>query len=146
MSTIKARVDASVPHPSHKSEDCRAAEQRADGTKIPAQQVDFQLGPALDQPQNKVAETQRSFRFIFAAEIDAGVEIPADEHNTASCRQHRQAASAEIIVGIDDKGSPASLSDAPGVGLDGHEIKALRRYSRLIVHEGHAIGDKANGR
>ena len=135
MSTIEARVDAGVPHPSHESEDRRAAEQRADGTKIPAQQVDFQLGPALDQPQDEVAQTQRSFRFVLAAKIDAGVEIPADKHNTASCRQHGQAASAEIIVGIDDKGSPASLSDAPAVRLDGHEIKAFRRCNVATVHE-----------
>ena len=35
---------------------CRAAKQRVDRAHIPAQKVDLELGPALDQPENEVAK------------------------------------------------------------------------------------------
>ena len=107
----------------------------SDGADIPAQQVDFQFGPALDQPEDEVAQLLRAFRLALAAKMDAGVEIPADEHDPAFCRQHRQAAGPEIVVGIDDQGGPARLGNAPAVRLDAHGIKALRGCNVATVHE-----------
>ena len=103
MGSIEAGVDLVVPHPSDQGEDRRATKQGSDGADIPAQEVDFQFGPALDQPEDEVAQLKRPFQPARASKADPGVKVPADEHNPALCRQHRQAAGLEIVVGIDNQ-------------------------------------------
>jgi hypothetical protein len=100
---VEPRVDARMGHPAHQREDRRAAEQRLQRPDVPAQQEDFQLGIALHQPQHELAQRARLAREALVGERDAGVEVPADQHDALPRLQHRLAAGLEIGARVDDQ-------------------------------------------
>jgi hypothetical protein len=110
---VEPRVDARMGHPAHQGEDRGTAEQGAHRAHVPAQQEDLELGIALHQPQDEFAQGARLARQPLFAELDAGVEVPADQHDALLRLQHRLAADLEIGLRIDDQPGPRRFLPAP---------------------------------
>ena len=62
-----------------------------------------------------------TFGLAFLAELDAGIEVPSDQHDAVPGGQHRLSACLEIVSGIHDQGGAVRLGDAPAVALDAQE-------------------------
>ena len=91
-------------------------------------------GFLLDQPEDEVAQGARLARQAgrLVGELDAGVEIPADQHDAMARLQHAEPRRGEIVGGIDHQRSPRRRRLAPRRGVD------RRMFGRLHPAASHA--------
>ena len=100
--------------------------------QIPAQQVDLEFRTAVHQPEEK--RSQR-FRFVLfslvPAKSDAGIEVPADQHDPASRAEKSLARRSEVILGIHNDGQPVGPLHSPAISAlldhDGCIARICRR-------------------
>ena len=83
----------------------RSAPQHFKRAKIPFEQFDFKTGFLVGQPQDKFAQPFGRVAFLAAAaaQVDAGIEIPTDQHDPVFGIHHRRLNYFEIWRGIDNR-------------------------------------------
>ena len=114
VETVELGMDPRMLHPPRQREDVRAAHERLERADVPPQQEDLELGIALGEPIDEVADRLRLAGFtVRSDEVDACVEIPADQHDPTTRLKHREPGVLEIVVGVDEHAHPGCLSDAP---------------------------------
>src|SRR5436190_11641599 len=90
--------------------------------------MDLERGLLLDQPDDEVAERARLAGQAPVGELDAGVEVPADQHDAAARLEHRLSRRLEIVGGIDHQRRPRRLL-APPCDIDDGGVDALMRHA-----------------
>lgn len=114
---------------------CRSASEHFQCTKIPFEQLDLKTRGAVGKPQNKFAKPFWRVAFFPAAsaEIDAGVEIPSDQHDPAFGVHHCRLNDFKIRCGIDNGVRPARFRVTPDAIAFGFFCAHMRVVERVWV-------------
>ena len=117
---VELEVDSVMPRPAGKVPPHRSAHDEFENAEAPFEHADFQSRSMPDQPADEAAQPDRILSLSGSlppaaafGQMDAGVEIPADQKDAIPCFQHRFLHRREIIRGVDEDGRPIHLGKAP---------------------------------
>ena len=90
VDAVELQVDALVRHPIEDEERCRPATQRLKETEVPLEDMDVQLGPAIDEGIDEWPQHGGPVAVFLHGQLDPGVEIPTDEQDGPAGLDHRR--------------------------------------------------------
>jgi hypothetical protein len=96
---------------------------------IPQQDLERELRSPLQEPAQQLAELDRRpvGRPLRALEPGAAVQLPAEDHHGALCREQRGAQRFEVARGVDENRGTCNISTPPtGVALDQQPVSRAR--------------------
>ena len=151
MGAVELEVDPAVPHPAHQVPPHGTTHDELEDAEAPFEDTDFKRRPVTHQPRKETAQPRGKIAPVGPlppaapiGEVDARVEIPADQENAMLCVEHRFLHGGEIVRRIDDHARALDLLVTPHARLDaivepGHALR-VDRFIGVVPHPlGHPI-------
>src|SRR5690606_34620659 len=150
MRTVELEVDAPAPQPAQEVEHHCPARGNLERADAPLEDAHLERAAVAGEPGNKAAEPRRMLALpsllppaAAVRQVDAGVEVPADQQDALARLEHRLLHQVEVLLGVDDHADPRGHRVAPDARLHGAVVERavrLRCRVRLAPHPALVLG------
>src|SRR5690606_4133804 len=109
MGAVELEVDAPAAEPAEQVEHHRPARGDLERTDAPFEDAHLDRAAVTGEPRDEAAEPRRMLPLppllppaAAMRQVDAGVEIPADQQDSLARLEHRLVHQVEVLLGVDD--------------------------------------------